>query len=95
MVDRNKRIKINLQNTEYVSKGIYSNLKCPKCDMETAEVYFSKHRYRESYGVWFECQNCGNVEHMSCYEKPDGFTATRLSSKYQGLDERAWKAEDT
>lgn len=92
-MDAKKKLMTNLENMNFVADGIYSNLLCPECRQKKAEVYFSKHKSEDLFGVWFECINCGNVEHISCGKSPDGFTSKRLSKKYQTLDEQAWKFE--
>jgi len=86
-------IKINLENAQKVAQGIYSELFCPKCEKKSIEVFFSEHNFKKRYGIWFECKSCGNVEHISCKSKPEGFTPLRLSEKFQKLDENAWGAE--
>ena len=86
-------VTINLENAELVAAGTYLNLLCPKCNTTNSEAYFTKHKQQERYGIWFECKNCGNVEHISCREKPDGYALNRFSEKFQKLDERAWNAE--
>lgn len=90
-MDTKKKLKVNLENMNFVADGIYSNLLCPECGQKKAEAFFSKHKSEKLYGVWFECHKCGNVEHISCGKKPDGFKAERISEKYQVLDERAWE----
>ena len=89
-MDTKKKLKVNLENMKFVAAGIYSDLLCPECGKKKTETYFSKHKIEELYGVWFECKNCGNVEHISFGKKPDGFSFERISEKYQALDERAW-----
>ena len=93
-MDTNKIIAINLENAELVGKGVYTNLQCPNCNNRSLEVFFTKHTHLERYGIWFECFECGNVEHISCREKPKGYSANRISIKYQNSDESAWNAEN-
>ena len=84
---------INLANAKAVENGVYSRLLCPKCKEQCAEAYFSEQNIRTGYGIWFECQRCGNVEHISCSTQPGGFTSLRISEKFQQLDEQAWKTK--
>ena len=83
---------INLANANSAAKGVYSGLLCPKCKEQAIEVFFSEHNLKTGYGIWFECQHCGNIEHISCKSQPEGFTPLRVSEKFQRLDERAWKS---
>lgn len=94
-MDTDKIITFNLENAKLVAKGIYRNLHCSNCNNLTSEAFFTKHIKKEKYGIWFECKNCGNVDHISCREKPEGYSEDRISKIYQNLDECAWKAEDT
>ena len=34
--------------------------------------------FKTRYGIWFECQHCGNVEHISFTSRPAGFTPLRV-----------------
>ena len=86
-------IRINLGNAESVAQGNYSGLLCPKCKRKSVEAFFSEQNLKRGYGIWFECQLCGNVEHISCNSKPEGFTPLRVSEKFQEIDERSWGAE--
>lgn len=86
-------LMINLANAKAVGAGNYSGLLCPKCRQRFVEAFFSEHNLKERYGIWFECQHCGNVEHLSCTSEPEGFTPSRISDKFQNLDEQAWGAE--
>jgi methionyl-tRNA synthetase len=92
-MDTDELVRINLGNAGAVARGNYSGLLCPKCKRLSAEAFFSEHNLKAGYGIWFECQLCGNVEHISCRSKPDGFDPSRISEKFQRLDERAWEAE--
>ena len=86
-------MRINLANAEAVGGGNYSGLLCPNCKHSSVEAFFSEHNLKRGYGIWFECQHCGNVEHISCRVRPEGFSALRISAKFQSLDEQAWRAE--
>jgi len=92
-MDADDLIKITLGNARSVAKGNYTGLLCPKCRNRSVEAYFSAHNLKRGYGIWFECQFCRNVEHISCELQPAGFTPLRVSEKYQKLDEQAWDAE--
>lgn len=92
-MNKDRVVTINLKNAQLVAKGIYINLHCPKCNEQSSEAYFTRHKQEEKYGIWFECQNCGNVEHISCRGKPEGYDPNRISKKFQDIDERAWNAE--
>jgi len=86
-------VKINLDNAKEVARGTYTGLLCTKCGKRSVEAFFSEHNLKRGYGIWFECQLCGNVEHISCNSQPEGFTPLRISDKFQTVDERAWEAE--
>ena len=86
-------IKVNLDNAKSVAEGNYSALLCPKCNKRSVEAYFSEQNLKKGYGLWFECQFCGNVEHISCKSRPDGFTPLRVSEKFQKLDDQSWDTE--
>jgi len=86
-------IKINLENARAVSCGNYSGLLCPKCGEKFVEGFFSERILKNGYGIWFECQSCGNVEHIGCTTQPGGFTPLRVSDKFQKLDEQSWREE--
>ncbi len=88
-----ERIEANLKNAQAVAEFRYNALYCPKCRSNTSKAYFSVDDHEERYGIWFECGDCGNVEHISCGRKPEGFSAERVSRKFQDLDERAWRVE--
>ena len=87
------RIETNLKNAQFVAESQYTALICPNCKRNTNEAFFSADDERNRFGIWFECSDCGNVEHISCGRKPDGFNYDRLSPKFQEMDERAWMAE--
>jgi len=91
-VAQENRIRLNLENARLLAEGNYSGLLCSKCGKRSVEAYFTKHNLKDLYGIWFECENCGNVEHISCNAKPDGYTPLRSSDRFQSLDERAWDA---
>jgi len=92
-MDTDELMRINLANAEAVARGDYTGLLCPKCKRLSVEASFSEHNLKRGYGIWFECQQCGNVEHISCGSKPEGFSVLRISEKFQSLDEQAWGAE--
>lgn len=91
-MDRDLQIKINIDNAKAVAAGIYSRLLCPSCQNKFVEAFFSEQNLKVGYGLWFECQQCGNVEHISFKSKPEGFTPLRVSEKFQRLDDRAWES---
>jgi len=88
-----KKIKINLENAKMVEQGKYQNLLCTECGEASASVFFTKKVDAEKYGIWFECQLCGNVEHIDCNSQPTGFRIDLIDQRFQRWDERAWKAE--
>jgi hypothetical protein len=93
-MDNEDVIKINLENASAVARGVYTGLLCPKCKRYDVEAFFSEHNLKSGYGIWFECKNCKNVEHISCKSQPDGFSPLRVSERFQELDERGWEAEE-
>ncbi|MBP6343306.1 MAG: hypothetical protein KA403_05190 [Candidatus Omnitrophica bacterium] len=92
-MESDRLVKIIIENAEKVTQGVYSGLFCSKCENESVEAFFSEHHSKKRYGIWFECQLCRNVEHINCKFKPEGFTVSRLSDKFQAQDENAWGAE--
>jgi hypothetical protein len=92
--DRKHRIELNLKNVAAIGDGKYSGLECPECGKAAMEAYFTINADRSRYGVWFECTNCKNFEHLSCSKMPVGFIEDRISERFQSLDIRAWNAED-
>ena len=91
--DVDEFIKINLNNAKAVANGNYSGLFCSRCEKQSVEAFFSEHNLKKGYGIWFECQLCKNVDHISCGSRPEGFTPLRVSDKFQIIDERAWEKE--
>lgn len=89
-----RRIEINLANARAVADLQYRELLCPRCGSCSAQAFFSVDESQGRYGIWFECDHCGNVEHISCGRMPSGFSPDRVSEKFQQLDQRAWSAEN-
>lgn len=89
----NIALQVILRNAREVGKGRYSHLECPNCKTMSVEAYFSQHNTQDKYGIWFECERCGAIDHISCSSQPEGFTFLRVSERFQELDERAWDAE--
>jgi hypothetical protein len=89
-----QRVTINLANAECVANRKYTKLRCPNCEKDSSEAFFTAERNGERYGLWFKCVSCGNIEHLNYREMPAGFEQGRVNHEFQEIDNRAWKAEN-